>query len=255
LGAGRSGTTIFALLLSRSMKITWPGELHHLYSSVDNIKCSCGKQRHECVIWEDYQDYISNLTSRSMRHYGSHFFRLLARKTRSEIVTKEYNLFDRISSEANLVLDSSKYLDRYKILKKMKNIDVMAYYIVRDPRGVVWSFMKKTSQSSRSFISAIIYYMLVNFRIELYKVLDTSIVKIRYEDIEDYNFSANSKYKFGEENLKYREHVLGSNRFMRDSPEDRFEVDDTWRQALPRWKQIVVYSLTFPLCVINKYKP
>lgn len=255
LGAGRSGTTFFALLFSRSLKITWPGELHHLFNSTYNIKCSCGQSRNECQIWNDFNNYTLRESNYAMRHYGSYIFQFYSRKTKQKIISMEYNLFDQISPDRGLIIDSSKYLDRYKFIKANTKIKVVGYYLVRDPRGVVSSFMKQTSQSSRNFISAILYYLLVNMRIEIYRLFDKSITKVRYEDLDAYDIKLNFDVNTGDRNSTYEEHVLGTNRFMRYNMNAEYRVDEEWRKNMPRWKQLVVYVFTLPLCMLNKYQP
>ena len=274
LGAGRSGTTIMAALMNTHTNIHTAGELHQFFSHLRGDKnCSCGQPLANCPFWspivsainqseESGADVISFLNKKEAHRNILKFLLFGSRDKRYNDIQSD--LFGKIRSHTDSnswILDSSKYLARYLLLKKNNDLDIRGIYMVRDVRGVIYSFSKKV-QSSRSPLSALIYYCLINFFAQWICWTDNRVIKVRYEDLmakPEQTLSGIYKKVLGEspeENLVPEEfdmpHIVGGNR-MRSKQRIKLELDEKWRQKIPRSKQILYYILAFPLMWINKY--
>src|SRR5690606_33295431 len=85
------------------------------------------------------------------------------------------------TSKQSILLDSSKYIARYLLLRKSNKFNVKGIYVIRDVRGVIHSFKKKV-QTSRSPLSTVVYYCLINLFGQLVCWTDKNVLKVRYED-------------------------------------------------------------------------
>lgn len=170
LGCGHSGSTILELLLNAHSKMVCTGEVEKVgvKTRESHELCSCGKDFYSCPFWSEY------LATRT----GNSFFRrdiwqlgqskkdfLLNRprftplrrvnrgipfKT-SDFDLEEYvrdseDLFAYIlgKSGEEFVVDSSKNTARANALERhSKRIRPHYIHIVRDGRGVTWSYAKK----------------------------------------------------------------------------------------------------------------
>jgi hypothetical protein len=161
-------------------------------------------------------------------------------------------------------LDSSKYIARYLLLKKSKKLNVKGIYVVRDVRGVIHSFQKKV-QTSRTPLSAIVYYTAVNFFGQLVCWIHKDVLKVKYEDfIENPNetlkeiyghcfIADNTAASFSLGDGYEMPHIIGGNR-MKANKKISIKKDKKWKENMSRINQIVYYILALPFMLINKYK-
>jgi hypothetical protein len=236
-------------------------------------KCSCGQYLDSCTFWGPVTNEIllpgQRLTktikySENQERHRNIFKLLLRRKPNSEYLTIQHGIFKAIAKHAGkpYILDSSKFLARYLLLSQSHTLPIKGIYVVRDVRGVIYSFSKKV-QTPRTSMSSIIYYLLINFFGEIMYRRDKNIIKVRYEDLmEDLSGELTRIYKhiFGTSNnisepKDHYEmpHIIGGNR-MKTQKEVIIATDIRWKEALPRWKQIASYLATLPLMIINRYK-
>ncbi|GAA0750954.1 sulfotransferase [Psychroflexus lacisalsi] len=270
LGAGRSGTTLLATLLNNHDNIKTLGEVNQFYEFLEeNKNCSCGKSLRNCTEWNVSANFLkSNISSR--RHLiekeeaHGRIPRLLIGKTiNHQYLTIQEEVYSHIHQQRNCkwYLDSSKYIARYLLLKKSKKLHIKGIYIVRDPRGVVYSFQKKV-QTSKKPLSALLYYNAINFFSELVYMKDNSILKIRYEDLVEKPKETLSKvytHIFEEQTAaedfpEYFEtpHIVGGNR-MKTQKKIKIQPDKKW-ESLKYYKRVLYYILALPFSFINNYK-
>src|SRR5690606_41764042 len=83
---------------------------------------------------------------------------LFNKRPDNEYLKIQNHIFKTITilSPKEWLLDSSKYISRYLLLKQSKQINIKGIYVVRDVRGVINSFNKQV-QTPRNPISTIIY--------------------------------------------------------------------------------------------------
>ena len=270
LGAGRSGTTLLATLLNNHDSIKTLGEMHQFFEFLDDDKnCSCGKSLKNCNEWKDAVNSLK-FNANSKREFVEEEEKhgkipgLLAGKTADrKYLTIQEEVFSSIHEHrpSKWYVDSSKYIARFLLLKKSKKLNIKGIYVVRDPRGVVYSFQKKVQTPKRP-ISALLYYNIINLFGEIAYRLDNDTIKIRYEDLVDkpeetlsYIYSHIFDEKIEVEKLvQYFEipHIVGGNR-MKIEKRVKLKPDQKWK-TFKRYKQVLYYLIAFPFSKLNNYK-
>ena len=275
LGAGRSGTTVIATVMNAHPNIQTAGELHQFFGHLLGDKdCSCGNTLATCEFWRNtsnnFQVSIKELRNwkRQIKKQEAH--RNIPKYLFNKREYKDYCkiqelLFTNIKkeTEGQWILDSSKYIGRYLLLKRSEKLKVRGVYVVRDVRGVIASFMKKV-QTSRSPLSAILYYLMINTFAQLVCWMDREVVKVRYEDFMrdpervvqeicgrisptlDIPISLPSEFEMP--------HIIGGNR-LRKHKTISLNFDEKWKTSIPRGKQILYYFLALPIMILNQYRP
>ena len=276
LGAGRSGTTMLTTVLNNHPKIFAVGEMHQFLDYVkDNKDCSCGAFLTDCLFWSQILQEIDvskinnpevvSFSNELEKHYNipRHFINRVPNRSYSTIIDTVFETINR-KVETPWILDSSKYIARYLLLKKNKNLNVKGIYMVRDIRGVIHSFGKNV-QTPKKPLQAITYYCLINLWGELVNAFHRQVIKIRYEDFVDNPESVLKKIEthvFGEASLaplKLKEntfdipHIIAGNR-LRSEKKIAIKKDIAWKENINRTKQIMYYILAFPFMILNKYK-
>lgn len=276
LGAGRSGTTMLSTVLNNRPKIHTVGEMHQFLDYVYEDKdCSCGKNISECEFWspllaEMDLELLKNkanveLSNKLEKHYNIPLY-LLGKPLNGTYQEMTDVIFQTIHKKESKpwLLDSSKYISRYLLLRKNKKVNLKGIYLVRDVRGVVYSFGKNV-QTHKNPLSAIIYYTLINFWAQWVSLFDKRIIKIKYEDfvnepdkaiqkIEQHLFGSATKTSYLKDTTFEIPHIIAGNR-LRSDKQLVIKKDLKWKEEISRPKQILYYLLTLPLMLINKYTP
>jgi len=271
LGAGRSGTTLLATLLNNLEKIETLGEMHQFYEFLEEGKnCSCGEKLQHCLVWKNIQAKLSleeisrqrKLLDEAEKH-GKIPKLLFGKSVNQPYLQIQEELFAQLQQQrkSEWFVDSSKYIARYLLLKKSNKINLKGIYVVRDPRGVVHSF-RKNVQTSKSPLSALLYYNLINFFGEIVYRLDKGVLKIRYEDLvenPDVTLAKIYTHIFEEKTTdevlpEYFKmpHIVGGNR-MKAKEKIRIQPDKKWK-SMVKSKQILYYMLSLPFVFINRNK-
>lgn len=279
MGAGRSGTTALSIFMGAAETIINLGELHQLPDHVNGKKkCSCGEALNKCGFWRDQRDELTlfssdeyqNKSNKLEKHSAIIKYFFSNPLGNDKRIYKEANeiLLAHIGERKYAVLDASKYIGRALGLSKITGLDVYYIYLVRDPRGVVDSFGKGV-QTSRGMFNAAIYYLLVNLTAEIVclTLLRHKVVKLKYEDLLESPASLIEKIgahfdidiSVVTDNIqKNREfdvgHLIGGNRLVSNET-IKFRKAVGWKHRMPRYKQLLVYLLTLPISLINKYRP
>ncbi|HMU43000.1 MAG TPA: sulfotransferase [Ignavibacteriaceae bacterium] len=194
MGAGRSGSTIFGILLGNMPCNFYAGELHmwNLHSGNANndrieVKAFWERVKLEMPVVENY---YGNKYYKYLEYHNSFLFCpwLTKKKLISEYHEFNRQLISSIKKVANkeYVIDSSHYPFRALWLSKNKNIDTHFIYLYRHPFNVVESFSKKNIEhKSKNPVSANIYLFFVTLlSLIVYFILPKGQkTKIRYEDV------------------------------------------------------------------------
>jgi hypothetical protein len=282
MGAGRSGTTALSTFLGASEEIQVLGEMHQFYEHIrQGNLCSCGAQIVKCKFWaaviEHLQiDIVSNVECleragkviEAHRTIVKHIVRGRNLDGLDTYLNNWKNIFEACATKSGTYafLDSAKYIGRILALRHLNNTDVKVVYMVRDVRGVVHSFSKKV-QTSRGYVGAIIYYLLVNIMAEIVRLtsLRGKVIKVRYEDMiddPDVFFSkletflgvnlepVNTKIQKNEQfNV---EHFIGGNRLLTNEI-IKFRKDTEWKHSQSKLKQFFLYLAAAPIMLLNQY--
>jgi hypothetical protein len=282
LGAGRSGSTILATVLHDHEKVQNVGELHHFFSYLKNDeRCSCGAKLSNCEFWGAVKDKLpvaldndaaeyEQLAHRMEYHSVIPFYLLGTEPIKNFQKYKEaqeqiIQVLD--DSKDGYILDSAKYIGRFMALRKIFNNDVKGIFLVRDLRGVIWSFKKKVQTQSPP-LRTVIYYTLINTLGQMLSwfLPSEQIMKVRYEDIVDRpeetftNIGNFLELDYSEAISKIKAkrpfnitHIVGGNR-LKTSNKVVLRKDDKWQKNMPALQKIGYYLLAWPLMLINKYK-
>lgn len=280
MGAGRSGTTALATFLGNNNEIQNIGEMHQFFEYLEERKeCSCGNQFQKCEFWDNkisnnlIQSSTKNrILSEKFESHSSivkHILHLFSKKEIEEYIEIHQQLLNTIQldSEKTTLLDSSKYIGRALALDKLENIDLKVIYVVRDVRGVINSF-SKNAQTSKSPLSTIVYYLVVNSVSEFVAkiLLRKKVVKIRYEDLVNNPLQVFSRLetflKLDLTDVKNKiidkqpfslGHIVGGNR-LKKNKEIYFRKDVSWEDKFSLVARVSYYILAFPIMFLNRYK-
>lgn len=286
-GEERSGSTLLERILGQHDKIFAAGELIHIWerSFIDNQLCSCRKSFNECRIWNRIVNiFLQKLgeeiklnfiieallkTSR-IRQYliGKDFDNKYA-----EFINKVYtNLYETIieSTGKEFLIDASKHPVFAHILANNKNINLYVIHLVRDSRGVAYSWTKKKIRpeiiNRKEYMprysvvrSAISWNVINKIALDLQKINGIKYIMIKYENfILKPRDTLNELYKFLElepyfEMFKDNKSVyLSQNHTVVGNP-IRFkvgnvtlELDEEWKRKFRKDLKLLVTLLTYP---------
>jgi hypothetical protein len=162
-GAGRSGSTMLACILSEAMNGVCIGQLRDLWAGIRNdVRCSCGSKLSECLFWRKSTEGVldGDLLSKSrvIEDAQQEFFNDVNKydiwnRDALNHISKSHKLYinalqtvcQNIHNKNNIkyLIDSSKSPElalAYSIAFP-KNIKVLN--LIRDPRAVAISWLKK----------------------------------------------------------------------------------------------------------------
>lgn len=273
LGSGRSGTTLIATVLNSTKQIKTLGELHQFYSYTYNDKlCSCGETISSCEYWGETlkkmnieNEKLKEIETKQNYEEKHKFipFILLGKKPSNLYQLSQRTQFEFVENHnKKWLLDSSKYISRFLLLKKTTPFNLKGIYVVRDVRGVIHSFEKKVQTPKKPF-STILYYILTNAFGQLICWVNKDVIKLKYEDfIENtpleiqriYKCLLNENYNIEYPTDSFKiEHLIGGNRLKKNKA-IKINKDFEWKNKISRSNQIFYYILCLPFMLINRYK-
>ncbi|BCY15437.1 sulfotransferase [Actinoplanes sp. L3-i22] len=165
-GWGRSGTTIVDNILNSYDSVFSTGELYYLWRRglVQGRKCGCDLPVDRCRLWREILDHaygddrpdprrISDLQRQVARvrstpaligdplSAGAEEYR--------KVLTRLYHSIAEVTGAA-LIVDSSKVPSGAALLPRMRGVEPYLLHMVRDPRAVTHSWMRRTVQPDRA---------------------------------------------------------------------------------------------------------
>jgi hypothetical protein len=161
-GLGRSGTTLVERVLGRLPGVVGLGEVVHLWRRDlrDGERCGCGAPFHDCPFWRAVGEAAFGGWHRVDVHRILHLQRTvertrhiprLAMSTGPEV--REYaGYYRRVYAAAAelagawLVVDSSKHSALAWCLSHDRGLDLRVVHVVRDARGVAYSWTKRVAR-------------------------------------------------------------------------------------------------------------
>ncbi|WP_053990708.1 sulfotransferase [Mangrovimonas sp. TPBH4] len=202
IGAGRSGTTLLDIILGNNEDAISLGEINRFYKRKGYPPKRESKSK-EFEFWDKIRENLSKKVggldfkkleeeSRANEYHSNVLKKILGYD--SEMYSHHLRLMYETlheNIEQNLIVESSKYPLRGVNLSRMvpSNLfDIKYVYLKKDPISVVASFQKKNiEQPSKGFISANIYYLLVNLLCKsvvlFLKIRGHMVSTLRYEDL------------------------------------------------------------------------
>jgi hypothetical protein len=182
IGAGRSGTTFFDIVLGNNKNTISLGEINRFFKR-NGIPPKRDLQSDVYLLWktirESFESTSNEMTFEELNmlfrnnEFHSKFLKSLLKNNDSSYKITLKNLYKSILTnvEENVIIESSKYparaLNISNYLDKT-HFDIKYIYLKKDPVKVVKSFNKKDiEQPSKSFLMANIYYLFVNIMCSL----------------------------------------------------------------------------------------
>ena len=166
-GLGRSGTTLVERLLGELPSVCALGEIVHLWQRDirDDERCGCGARFSACTFWKrvgerafggwETVDVDRVRTLRDLVERTRHIPRLAAAQLPAalrENVREYAGLYARVYaaaaevSGAEVVVDSSKHSALAHVLRWADGVDLRVVHVVRDARGVAYSWTKTVAR-------------------------------------------------------------------------------------------------------------
>lgn len=174
-GLGRSGTTLVERLLGELPGVVALGEIVHLWQRdiVDDERCGCGARFSACTFWKRVGDKafggwgnvdIARVqTLREAVERTRHIPRLAATGATADV--REYaGFYSRVYTAAaevagaQVVVDSSKHSALAHVLRFADDVDLRVVHVVRDARGVAYSWTKQVARPETDDAEAMTRY-------------------------------------------------------------------------------------------------
>ncbi|HEU5128349.1 MAG TPA: sulfotransferase [Glycomyces sp.] len=163
-GLGRSGTTLLERLLGQLPGVMPLGEITHLWERdlLGDEMCACGATFSYCEFWQrvgaaafgswDEVDVTRLSALKATVDRTRHIPALAAKKlapAQHQLVREYVSHFERVyraaseDTNARVIVDSSKHASLAYCLRWSPNIDLRVLHVVRDSRGVAYSWTKQ----------------------------------------------------------------------------------------------------------------
>lgn len=296
-GLGRSGTTLLERLLGQLPGTLPLGEVAHLWERDirDDERCACGSRFSNCEFWHrvgkrafggwenvdlDRVEALRATVDRT-RHIPVLAGKKLA-PVQYKLVTEYADYYSRVYAAASadaggnrLIIDSSKHASLAYCLRWSPNVDLRVVHVVRDSRGVAYSWTKQVRRPESGGQAEMTRYsparsaLLWNAQNAAFSMLrrrGVPVRRVRYEKLlADPRTVVERLAEFAlvplqPGDLRYIGPDwadLGPNHSAAGNPM-RFSVgriplrrDEEWRDELPSAQRRLVRTLTAPL--LNRY--
>src|SRR5689334_1038555 len=163
-GLGRSGTTLLERLLGELRGVCPLGEVVHLWERDvrDDERCACGDPFSRCEFWQavgakafggwDSVDVERVLALRQAVERTRLIPALALSWRRTDEVAEYCESYARVYraaaeiSGARVVVDSSKHAALAFCLRQASSVDLRVAHVVRDSRGVAYSWTKRVGR-------------------------------------------------------------------------------------------------------------
>ncbi len=291
-GMGRSGSTLLEKLLNELPTTFSVGETLHLWERGlrDNERCGCGDSFSECVHWSNVGpvafdgwdnvdvDRLIDLrwgVDRSRRL--AQIFSLYRGRTMNRDERTYTDALRRVlagSAEVSgeqVMLESSKHLSTAALMGATDGLDVVVVHLVRDPRGVAYSWTKQVARPEADGEIMPQYrpsrtaarWVADNSGFEALARLGVPVAQIRYEDmLADPKATVESVARLAgidlqpgdldyingsEVRLRSPMHSIAGNPMRFGGETLELRLDERWRDAMPTVHQRTVSRLTQPL--------
>lgn len=283
-GFERSGSTVFAKLLGESEGAFAAGELNNLWKRlyVDAIPCGCSLPFDECPVWVDIMARTigpreTGSSQQALARQGGKSLlplmfipggrRIAASRYATTIKTLQrlYRSIQEVSG-CRVIVDSSKGPGYKFLLDLVPGVDVYVVNLVRDPRGVQYSMLRRKRDGAPAYRNHSVTRSSLSWtgRNLLHEWLSLRqrrrYLSMRYEDfVADPAASIRRVLRhIGEpeelapdivdRSLEVgTNHMMGGSRNRRDTGRVTLRHDDAWMSRLgPRTSRRVTL-LTFPL--------
>jgi hypothetical protein len=295
-GLPRSGSTILGCVLGRLPGTIFVGELAFFWRRfADGDMCTCGKPLPDCHFWSavvgkafgpltrDQARELDKLEQRVIRRLRASGLAPVRWSTRwakqiDVILEERSRLYETICDLAGVecIVDSGKEVAFGSMMARLDNISFSTIHIVRDPRGVAFSWQKQVRSDSEPrdmprspAVKTAARWMSSNLLVQLaLKRLSDAYSRVRYEDLVAYpddiarqisyaTASPAGSYDWANNRLQRANeyHLVGSNPGVRRhlGGDLRLRLDEEWQTRLPRRQQRLVTAICGGLMAAYDY--
>ena len=298
-GCGRSGSTLLDRMLGELPGFVSTGEVRFIWERglAENRLCGCGETFRECPFWHsvgeeafggwdalDANDMVA--LDRAVNRHRYLPLLVAPRLSRSfqnrleryvEILGRLYAAIDRVSGGA-CVVDSTKDPPFAFLLRRVPTLDLRIVHLVRDSRGVAFSWTKKVRRPEDGDVPRFMHtyhpvdmgcrWVVYNACFHLLGRLGVPRLMMRYEEVvasprrEIERATALVGETIGDSGLDFLNgrqvelgvhHTISGNpmRFQRGAIE--LALDEEWRSRLSPVHRRMVSVFTFPLLLRYGY--
>lgn len=294
-GLGRSGSTLLGNILGEVEGFFFVGEISIIwkYFLREDRLCGCGVPASECEVWRavltqaldgredvDAQSMDQFCHPRLLRHRVAGMLMMLMPAGKRQLRSRWDRPLDdlrrlyfsiRSGTGCRVIVDSSKRPQYAYRLGLIPEIDLYVLHLVRDPRGVAYSWRRKKVQqivgdetlymTEYGLVTTAVRWLFRNAMVELFwRRTPGRYLLLRYEDlinqprtaiqrILDLMHDQPADLPLASERVVN----LGINHSVRGNP-SRFDtgpvelrLDEAWKEKMKRSDKNVVTALTWPL--------
>ncbi len=290
-GLGRSGTTLIERVLGELPGMCALGEVVHLWQRDlrDNERCGCGSSFHDCSFWTAVGDLAFGGWARVDVHRILQLQELVERTRHIPMLAAGHKRdFNALAVEyaeyyaaiyqaaatvsgAAAIIDSSKHSALAWCLRYSEEIDLRVLHVVRDPRGVAYSWTKTVARPETDGRSEMTRYTPArsavlwnahNAAFGLLRQRGVAVRRLRYEDfLADPRGTVDKVAAFAGLDTSTAElsflgpgsvqlgqcHSAAGNPMRFTVGEVPLRPDDAWRTALPPRQRAIVGAVCAPL--------
>jgi hypothetical protein len=297
----RSGSTLLDLMLGQFVGHCDVGELFYLWQSgvERNFRCACGEHFDQCPFWAEVGqkayggwssvdvddvrrlqrrvDATSRLPFIIKPELSPGFARELDRYI--AIITPLYRAIAEVSG-AQVVVDSTKRPSLAYILARAPEIDLRMVHVLRDPRGVAYSWSQlvelpegtstKGRMNQRSARLTARRWVTVNAMIAGLARRGTPRVTLRYEDLvrdprgelgrvaaltaDVTGVTDPLEFLHGNEFEQAGSHAVAGGRIRMRTGPIALSLDEKWRREYAASRRHLVAAMTWPLRRVYDYR-
>ncbi len=284
IGSGRSGSTLIDLIVNMHPKVLGLGEISNWNTKVFEEYCACGDVVKSCPFWSEVISKVG-WSEKDFNEYKEYKYKFDAPKKGyvfkindytqmpgfDNFMSKNNEIFSAISevSDNRILFDSSKSPQRAFNLSKSDFLDVKIIHLMRDPRGVMWSYKKSFKKDLKSglqrdmkgtsLLKSLYSWLAINSRaFSTVKSANVPTLSVKYEKFcanPDHEINRILEFVLGEKSkdridlsasMTMESHTIAGNR-LRMKKDIVVKPDFAWKSNLNFFQKTFIYSLTLPL--------
>lgn len=290
-GWGRSGSTLLECVLAELEQVVVLGEVVHLWERGlrRNELCACGQPFHECHFWDEVgvqafggwdnvdPDHLASLKNAVDRQRRiPHTVRRRPKPVIARPVLEYAEYYHRIYEAAKaitgarVVVDSSKEIPTALTLTHHPGIDLRVLHIVRDSRGVAYSWSKTVPRPESpdgdvmhkySPAASTAFWLAGNLAVKGLTYRGAQVSRLRYEDLiaapqstvdrawEALGLPGSARIPMLDARTVelHRTHSVAGNPMRFRAGRTTLVPDMAWRAGLPVRDRRVVTAMSYPL--------
>lgn len=285
VGMGHSGSTLIGNILSQLDGFFAVGEFHNVWKGIiDREKCGCGVEYRDCETWNAiFERAFGGFDQVDAAGIHARYYE--ARKKRGDFrgttlrrdrvepsfdefysaVTALFRAIRDVTGD-HVIVDTSRYLSYAYLMPQQPDIDIYVAHLVRDPRGALFSFIRKRSDRPWYPLNLAAQWMVRTLGAE-YLWRNKNYLRIRYEDFVTVpQRTVNQVLRLigeSETSLPFDEdgslclekvHTVAGNRRRFSYGELKLRLDEKWIPEMRPRDKALVTCLTSPFLVRYGYK-